>query len=127
MEFSLARAMQIACIESEEELTRIHAVENRCGYCIPNWNIQAILGLRPIRELLNIPDDDSSQSKHANRIREEIKRIDLFSHVSGDGSVAAVNGDTSHSFDWAVFNNKSKIVWEYSGGRKRMESVFEGA
>jgi|GEM_PF-6498861 len=118
MEFWLARAMQVAAIEDEETVQRLHAVEEKRGHCLANWNIQELFKLKTIKDTHHIPEDDELQARHNRRIANELQRRN-FLHTESGELVSSVCRRATHSFDWAVFKRKNEIVWEYSGGEAK--------
>lgn len=111
MEFSVARAMQMSYL-TMNEIERIHEVEKRCGYCLPNWNVQKILCIPSIKEKYGIPDeDDGAQERHTKRIRNEIYKL-----LSEEGtSVTQLSPEDTHGFDWIIHDKGPEMIWEYVG------------
>jgi len=118
MEFYSSRAMQVAYLE-HDQLERLHQKEKSIGYCLPNWNIQSLLGIGNIKDQFGIPDDDNAQARHKERVESEIRNAKLFKMAEGDGLVYATNLEKTHAFDWAVFNNLNKVDFYYRGGKRR--------
>ena len=109
-----ARAIQISTMEPWQ-LEQLHTKENKIGYYLPNWNIQKLLHLKSIKETYGIPDDDLfAHSDYSNRIEGEIDTAGFLSMTEG----AETSLEWLHAYDWAVINNKEKINWEYSKGKK---------
>lgn len=126
MENFLARAMQVSYL-TEEQLNRIHAVENRCGQCIANWNIQDILKIPSIRDTWYIPDDAESQARHAARIRKELFSKEIVNPHAYPGDT---DKESTHAMDWAIIQRGSTIMWEYSNSKgssikSKMKEIFE--
>lgn len=127
----VARAMQIACIEDEEIIQKLHKRERLLNMTIPNYGIQEVLRIPTIKEKHGIPKDDlEAQEFHQERIERELieKGIRFDRHPKENCDYV----DDMHSMDWKVFKNKDLIKWEYSGGgngkrggiMKRLENNF---
>ena len=88
MDFYVGRAMQIAGMELGQ-IEDLHARERERGYCIPNWNIQELFRLAPIRTHWCIPEDGAMQDAHAQRVRQAL----LGQKIAIDEREERVNND----------------------------------
>lgn len=71
MDFYVNRAMLIACL-NPHQIIALHAKERSMGRILAPFEVQSILGVPTIKEMFGIPEDESAQSQHANRIRSEL-------------------------------------------------------
>jgi len=127
MKFWVSRAMQIVTMD-KEEIERIHKIEKKVGYCIPNWNIQILLGSQSIKSVFNIPHDEQSQSAHSFRVEHDLLKINIFRSMENQAKIAVTKVDETHSFDWAVFNRQSEITWQClqsKRGKRAIAKIFE--
>lgn len=113
MDFYVGRAMQIAGM-SLQQIDDLHAIERERGYCLPNWNIQEVFHLTPIRTHWCIPDDGALQEIHAARVRQNL----LSQKVAIDESEERVNNDGQkmviHLKPWeAVTTGRVESVHRY--------------
>lgn len=127
MEFQLARAMQVSCL-SDGQLSQLHERETALGRILQNHEAQSFLRISSIKDICGIPDDAEAQAAHAGRIRKAIADLELTKKAEGEGSVAECNMEKTHAFDWAVIHHRSRIVWDYSGGKRssRLKELVEG-
>ena len=57
------RAMQISTLELDQ-LSKVHEIENRLRYLLPNWEIQERFGLPTLKDRYGILDDQENQTNH---------------------------------------------------------------
>jgi len=123
LDFYTGRAMQMKYL-TENQIKRIQTTERRCGYPLPNWNIQSLLGVPEIKTQYGIPEDDlGAQGKHTARIRSEIEQAGLRKMVES-GSASLSDLDDAHSYDWAVFHDDS-VQYHYQGRGKKVSLESE--
>lgn len=104
----IARSMQMSYL-IPDEIQRVHALETKRGYLIPNWNIQQILNAPSIKEKYRLSDE--SLPSHAIRIENEL-RFKFKPQFDGTDESSI---EWIHALDWAISKKGSLIIWEYSG------------
>ena len=112
MRFDISRAMQVACLE-EDQLERLHKLENRVNYCIPNWNIQTLFNIPSIKDEHEITNDPHLQEKHTMRIKKALMALDLIGEYDIAPSLE-LGLEPIHDMDKNILSNKAKVIWEYS-------------
>ena len=147
MDFYVGRAMQIAGMELGQ-IEDLHARERERGYCIPNWNIQELFRLAPIRTHWCIPEEGSAQEGHAQRVRgallaQKIAIDETEERVSNDGkkmtfrmapweAITTSRVESVHRFDSRVHDavRAGQISFGYegasSGGTRLRDRVSAG-
>jgi len=110
MKSYVVRAIQISYME-KEAIQRLQDIENERKYIIPNWNIQKFLMIPSIKERYQIPEDNEAQAIHSSRIEKEL----LQKEITKTGFYYESDVEWVHAFDWSVFRNAHKIVWDYVG------------
>lgn len=133
MDFFVARSMQIAGMEILQ-INDLHDRERKCGYCLPNWNIQSLFHLPSVRDRWMIPDDAGAQAEHAQRIRtrllsDRIARGDSYEAVEKGGmkktivlapweNVTVGRMESVHLFDAMVYDAVAAgtMSFAYEGG-----------
>lgn len=105
---SIKRAIQISAL-NPYQLERLHELETKTNYLLPNWNIQEIFGLDSLKYTYNVGTDTCAD--YCREIEQQLKEkgIDKMAEPS-DGWLAY-----SHALDWAIFNNKEIINWDKRG------------
>ena len=125
MEFYVSRAMQVACLEPKQ-IETIQKKEKSLGYCLPEWNIQTLLGIDFVKNHFGIFDDDPGpQAQHRSRIQNEIKRLGWLQKIEEKCLVSALNVEATHCFDWVVFHNLRDIDFYYKKGKKKKSLTEE--
>lgn len=136
MDFFVARAMQIACLD-RFQLERLHEAEKRRGYCFQNADIQTVFHLPTIKEFWCLPDDEAGQQAHAGRIKtlllgEKVALSESFDGVDEGQShtrkvvlpawdaISTGRVPSTHRFDRLVQDAKDsgKIDFAYAGGNQ---------
>lgn len=120
MKTSIARAMQISCLE-KDQIERLHSTEKRLGYILQNWNIQRIFGIGTIKDKYNLPSDNELLSAHNDRVEAELKSKFVLEDLDFRASV-----EWFHGFDWHIQNRLGEIIFDYSGpvlSRRRGSAV----
>lgn len=144
MEFFVARAMQIGCLD-ESQLLALHARERELGHCIHNSQIQRMFGLTTIKDLMLIPEDDASQERHSARVKRDLlttkiaknEVVTLYrdNHESKDFNLPPweclniSNPELVHAFDCRVLDGvkDGNISLVYSGGSPAKGSLKDRA
>ena len=114
MENYVARAMQIVDL-FDDEILRLHAIENKRGYYIPNWNIQTLFGKRELKSVYMLPaNDEMEMARNHVRVKSILDKDKIFlvdvEDKNGDLFKKPVNFsdmDDVHAFD---FNVKRKYT-----------------
>lgn len=121
MKSYVGRAIQISYME-KEAIQKLQEIENEKKYIIPNWNIQSIFMIPSIKERYKIPEENDAQAIHSTRIEKEL----LQKEIVKTGFFYESDVDWMHAFDWSVFKNAHKIVWDYVGQvkNKRGRSIL---
>ena len=127
MDFYIARAMQVGQLADTYQLEKVHEIENKIGRALINADVQRIFGLPELKYFFGIPDDQVSQRRHSERIRNELINQHLTKTEAG-ALVTAVDLESLHSFDWGVWNQKDELGLFYQGktqtrSRKLTEAV----
>lgn len=111
---TVARALQISTMEIDQ-IERLHQLEVRKNYLIPNHNIQSLFRLPTIKESYGLSEDDlNAQSEYNQKIENEIERENLRKGVP----IALIGMEWIHAFDLVVFGSKEKINWFHSSNKK---------
>lgn len=113
MDWHISRALQMSCLE-EHQLENLHQVEKARGYCVPNWNVQSMFKLPALKEVYFVPDDPSTLARYTKQIEDLLRTKNLLTH-EGKGFIGPVNLEATHSFDWGIVRNKSKLIFDYAG------------
>jgi hypothetical protein len=122
VETYVARAYQVGCM-TREQIERIHTVENRCRYVLPNWNIQQMINLPEIKDRFCLPDDDMAMANHGRKLKSEIDVLKLT--ATDYGFPTAGNVDAMHSFDWAIYAKKDVLPFMNAGGFRGKKGRLE--
>lgn len=78
MENYVARAMQIVDL-FDDEILRLHAIENKRGYYIPNWNIQTLFGKRELKSVYMLPaNDEMEMARNHVRVKSILDKDKIF-------------------------------------------------
>ena len=117
MEFYLARALQICCL-NEAQLAMVHRKERR--RCLANHEIQDLCNISTIKSWFGVPDDPLTLAAFAGATKTKLQQ-------HGIGFIFGDNIPFVHAFDLAVFGKKEILDLRYvdaSGrGRKLREMV----
>jgi hypothetical protein len=111
MKDTTARAFQISLM-TDDQINKLHEIEKKAGYILPNWNIQVLFGMRSIADSYTIAPEN--MGRHIQRVENEIAQLKLEKQVEYGGGWL----DFMHSFDWVINANKSSIVWKFKDYRK---------
>lgn len=104
-----ARAFQIACMESEQ-ISTLHAKEKKVGHTLANWNIQLLFNLPTIASKFAFPNSLEDLTQHVTRVENDLEKSGFVNRSDDQSSL-----DWLHSFDWTIYNNRGKIVWNSTG------------
>lgn len=119
----VARAMQVSMLE-QDQLERIHLIENAAHFILPNWNIQSLFDLPEIKDRYDIPEADDQQINHHRRIEKELTDKKLIQ----TGKFYEDKIEMTHAQDWNVWNAKDQILWDYAGSRKtNLKEMLRGS
>lgn len=125
METHLAKAMQISYL-NEFQVERIQEIERNRRHVLPNWNIQEILKIPPIRYTHELPDDEKSLFKHKKRIERELERVAQQEGFSL-GNFDETDVESCHKLDNFITAFSGRIVWENMASRpqKRLSEKLQ--
>lgn len=104
----IKRAIQISAL-NPYQLERLHELENKTNYLLPNWNIQEIFGLDSVKYTYNVNTDTCQD--YCREIEKQIRGIGLEKQVEFEDTWF----NYCHAFDWAVMNSRDRIEWKKQG------------
>lgn len=145
MEYFLCRALEV-CRLSQSEIEKLHEHEKsdrilkkydaskgtfgemqmKIPRCLMPHEIQSMFNKPLLKESYLIPEDQTLQSVHFNRLRNEFRAIDL---IPKGGDFSAQNIEAIHFFDESVIHasNALKVDLVFRGKEKkgRLSSSFD--
>lgn len=113
MNFTTARAIQISKL-SEVDLEKVHQIEKRCGYCLPNWNIQELFNLATNKEIDDIPSgDNTAQESHRRRNEHDLQSCGINISTFGESL------EKIHKTDWQIWKADINYIYQGKPGAER--------
>ena len=123
MEYYLCRAIEVNRLR-EDEISRLFYHEKI--KCLMPYEIQEIFGKITLKEEYGIPEKDVAQSAHNQRLRAELKKLDI-APIHGD--ISPLDVEAIHAFDIklkrAVENGQANLHYSGGVGNKRTRDEFE--
>lgn len=120
------RALQILTM-SDDQLERIHRLEEVTHYILPNWNIQEIMGLSSIKEYFNFPYDVEDLAKQMVKVQDFILSKDLVPHEQL-GFVETGNVSYTHDYDRKIIERRNDFDFSSmeNAVKSRLRLIMEG-
>lgn len=121
METYIVRAFQVIDL-MENELNKVHQIENKNGYYMTNFNIQNLFSKKCLKEVFNLPNSDELEMNlHATKIKNLIdnNKLNLVDIQNENGVfkkyLSPSNIDELHAYDWNIKRNFNHIDFQYVG------------
>lgn len=112
------RCIQISALDAYQ-LGRLHEIEQKTNYLIPNWNIQEIFKLDDLKYSYNVNTD--SCSEYCRIIEKQLREKGIDKMVEpSDGWL-----NYCHALDWAIINNKNEITWENRSKNGKFKGLLQ--
>lgn len=112
----------IRCIQVSNlniyQLQRLHEIESKTKYLLPNWNIQEIFGLSDLKHTYGINSDECQE--YIKGIERQLVSIGI-EKMAEPGEYL----DYRHALDWAILNNKERINWETTSKSAKSNGLFQ--